>query len=80
MASGRALKVKKARTKINGARNWSLRSACDLLKAEASTKGKAVSIDWKERVVQVNSEIVFKQDKDERTGTFTSAFAHLRMA
>ena len=45
---------------------------------KAAPGGAEAKLDWKERVVKVNEEVVFKQDKDE-LGMFKGNFAHLKL-
>ena len=37
-------------------------------------------MDFKERVVKVQDEVVFKQGKTELTGTFSGNYSHLTLA
>ena len=72
--------VKKALSKINAARNTALRRAGDLIKAHANGKDKTIKIEWvKERGVTVDGTFAFTQNKTELQGTFTSAFADLKL-
>ena len=75
---GNELLVKLARTKLNEKRNYSLRKAEELIKSDASSKNKAVKIDWKERQVLVNNAVAFMQDKMETEGSFVVGFWALR--
>ena len=50
-----------------------------MLKADAAANGKSISIEWKDRAVKVERDEVFKQEKTELGGTFSGAFAHLRL-
>ena len=75
-AGGKSLLVKKACTQKASSRNWALRKGEELVKAAPG--GAEAKLDWKERIVKVNEEVVFKQDKDE-LGMFKGNFAHLKL-
>ena len=77
--AGGSIKVKRARTKVNGARDYALRSASDKLKEAPEARGKNIKIEWKERVVKVGDDEAFQQEKDELSGRFVGTFAHLRL-
>lgn len=77
---GQQVSVKNALTKVNAKRNYSLRSACDLIKADAKANGKTVELKWSDRSVVVDSVAVFGQDRHEVCGKFLGEFAHLSLA
>ena len=74
-----ALTAKQARSKVNAQRNWSPRKAEELVKAAPGSQGKNVQILFKDRVVKVDEEVAFKQDKHELGGAFCGGFAHLTL-
>ena len=73
------LKIDRARTKAQRARNWALRKAEELAKVEAQKRGVvgAARIDFTMPVrrVYVGDELAFAQKKDELRGTFVDVFA-----
>ena len=78
--SGNEITVKFARTKINGARDYSLRAACELIKKQSISESKQVEIKWgTDRHITVDKEVVFQQDKIEVGGTFMAPYDGLVM-
>ncbi len=73
------LKIDRARTKAQRARNWALRKAEELAKVEAQKRGVvgAARIDFTMPVrrVFVGDELAFAQKKDELRGIFVDVFA-----
>ena len=73
------LKIDRARTKAQRARNWALRKAEELAKVEAQKRGVvgAARIDFTMLVrrVYVGDELAFAQKKDELRGIFVDVFA-----
>ena len=76
---GSTITVKRAKTKVNNARNYSLRAACDKLKASPEARGKNIQLEWKDRVVKVDSTVAFEQKKEDLSGKFVGSFAHMRL-
>ena len=74
-----ALTAKQARTKVNAQRNYSLRKAEELIKADPKAKDKNVQIHYKDRLIKVDDSIAFKQDKHELGGTFSGGYDHLAL-
>ena len=79
LSTGEKVKLKKAKTKVGTQRDYALRKASDMLKADAATNGKSISIEWKDWAVKVERDEVFKQEKTELGGTFSGVFAHLQL-
>ena len=75
------LKIDRARTRAQRARNWALRKAEELAKIEASKLGipGAGRIDFTMpvRKVYVGNVLAFQQKRDELRGEFVSAFSKL---
>lgn len=71
------LRLKASLTSVNRKRNWALRKAEEILKANSHANTK---IDWKERVVSCKDEIAFKQSKFDLTGTFVDQFSSLSLS
>ena len=71
------LRVKQALTSVNRKRNWALRRAEEILKANTHTSTK---IDWKERIVNCKDQIAFKQSRYDLTGNFIEEFASLSLS
>ena len=73
--------VKPARSKMQGARNYALKQAAEILKKSELTRGKQVEIAWLEepRCVKVAGAAAFKQAKGETRGRFEDGFAHLSL-
>ena len=53
LTDGTRVKLKRALTEFNKQRNWALRKAEELIKAEPATKDKQVTIDFVSRAVKV---------------------------
>ncbi len=74
-----ALKIQRARTRAQRARNWALRKAEELAKIEAQRRGVsgAARIDFMmpTRKVFIGEELAFVQQKDELRGQFVDVFA-----
>jgi hypothetical protein len=77
--NGTSISIKKARTKIQDKRNYSMRTACDMVKASPLTQEKSVTISWDDRQVLVDRVVAFKQGKDESGGTFMAPYADLNL-
>ena len=60
-------------------RNYNLRQAHEMIKSADQVKNKNVQIKWKDRVIKVDSQVVFQQDKSELTGTFLASFESLHL-
>ena len=77
------LKIDRARTRAQRARNWALRKAEELAKVEASKLGipGAGRIDFTMpvRKVFVGNVLAFQQKRDELRGEFVSAFSALAL-
>ena len=77
------LKIDRARTRAQRARNWALRKAEELAKIEASKLGipGAGRIDFTMpvRKVFVGNVLAFQQKRDELRGEFVSAFSTLAL-
>ena len=79
LACGGKVKAKFALTDFNKQRNWALRKAEELIKAEPAATNKRVAIDFSARVVKVDSSTAFEQGRDESRGTFMGAFSALTL-
>ncbi len=76
---GQSVTIKKALTEDARRRNAALRRAADLLKGERA-KHATVKIEWTgERGVTVDGAYAFSQGKKDLTGTFTGAYADLKL-
>ena len=73
------MKAKFALTDFNKQRNWALRKAEELIKAEPAATNKRVAINFSARVVKVDSSTAFEQGRDESRGTFMGAFSALTL-
>ncbi len=73
------LKIERARTRAQRARNWALRKAEELAKVEAQRRGirgsSRIDFAMPVRKVFVGDELAFAQQKDELRGTFVDVFA-----
>ena len=73
------LKIDRARTRTQRARNWALRKAEELAKIEAQRRGVTgparIDFTMPVRRVFVGDELAFAQKKDELRGTFVDVFA-----
>jgi hypothetical protein len=76
---GQDVAIKPAITKINSQRNYSIRKAEEILKADPANQGKNIESILKDRVVQVAGHIAFRQDKNELGGTFVGPYSHLSL-
>ena len=72
---GSSIVIKPSISKLNLARNYSLKKAMELIKTDAAVATKTVVI--KDRNAMVDMEVAFIQSKDEVGGTFQVPFAHL---
>eukprot|EP00959_Pyramimonas_sp_CCMP1952_P083448 1744393-Pyramimonas_sp.AAC.1 len=70
MSSGENVKINMAVTKINLSRNWALRKAEELIKADRRTGSQSVKADWKNRTITVNGNLVFEQSAGDLKGCF----------
>ena len=72
------LKVQRARTRAQRARNWALRKAEELAKIEAKRRGisgtTGIDVTMPQRKVLIDDELVFLQERDELRGQFVSRF------
>jgi hypothetical protein len=76
---GKTVSAKPGISKVNAARNYALRKAEEMLKADPGSAGKGVTADLKERVVKVGAHVAFAQLQKELGGTFAGGFAHLKL-
>jgi pyridoxine/pyridoxamine 5'-phosphate oxidase len=76
---GRAVIIKKTRTKLGKERNDHMRKAEELIKASPHATGKDVTILWlqKERQVTVNGAVAFAQPPGDPRGTFNAPYLDL---
>ena len=75
---GISVKIKRALSKINASRNYSLRRADELLKADARASGQEVKAFWTgQRRVEVGGVVAFAQDNTELTGRFAPPFDNI---
>ena len=70
------LRVKQALTSVNRKRNWALRRAEEILKANTHMSTK---IDWKKRIVSCKDQIAFKQSRYDLTGKFIEGLDSLSL-
>ena len=75
----KAVMIKQARTQLNTTRNTSLRTAEQKIKEDAKAQNKEVKIEWKDRTVLCDKYEVFRQQKNELTGTFKGAFSSMSL-
>ena len=73
-SSGTPLRFARAKTHVQLPRNYALKKAKDLVEKHAAAKNKAVSINWKNRAVEVDGKDVFTQDKNDTAGKFMQPF------
>ncbi len=66
-------------TKVNAARNYAMRKAEEMLKADPKSAGKGVDASMKDRAIKVGGAIAFSQGKKELGGTFSEPFVHLTL-
>ena len=83
-AGDTTIPTKPARTKINGKRNFSLRRAEELIKADPQASGKEVKINWNDsesgvRTVSVDNSTAFTQSKSDLVGKFSAPFESLAL-
>ena len=71
--------IKNALSKINGARNFSLREAERMAKERVTIGKETISIDFKTRCVNHGTTAIFVQKKDDMKGTFQGDFADLSL-
>ena len=79
---GKELTVTRAMTRSADARNKALRNAADALKEQAGLPAKDVVIEWidsKGRGVKVKGQYAFEQPRGRDIGSFTDAYAHLKL-
>jgi hypothetical protein len=78
MTSAGNMSCNRAKASIQLKRNGSLKKAAELLKKDARCKIKSVNIAWKQddgtkdRSVEVDGHIVFKQQISDLAGSFES--------
>ena len=75
---GQKVAVKHAKTEFFAKRDYSLGKAAELVKAEA--QGRSVSVERNSRTVKVDTDVVFKQEKEDSGGTFSGEFSHLALS
>ena len=82
--SGNELKIDCAKTEFQSSRNAVLRRVMDVLKKDARCKADDVKIEWrmpdaknKDREVQVDGVIAFRQLVDDSSGCFLGSFSDL---
>ena len=71
------MQIKPAISKVNLARNYSLKKATEMIKADSAYTGGVV--DNKGRTVMAADAEAFVQDKTETGGRFVSTFSHLEL-
>ena len=79
---GKELTVTRSMTRSADARNKALRNAADALKEQVGLPDKDVVIEWvdsKGRGVKVKGKYVFEQPRGRDIGSFTDAYAHLKL-
>jgi hypothetical protein len=77
--NGHSIGIKSARTKFNSSRNYSMRSALDLIKSHPTTGTKVVEFKWDERTVTVDNIAVFSQAKGDIGGKFLPPYSDLSL-
>ena len=80
-ASGVQIKMKPATSALDLSRNWSLKKAEELIRADPAAQSKEVTVKKGEgRGVFVDKELVFEQrDRYSRGGRFCAPFEHLEL-
>ena len=81
-SSGSKLSCKRAKTAFQLKRNSSLFKASDALKKDNRCKNKSIQINWKmdgskDRSVQVDGNIVFRQSPNDIAGKFAAPFEQM---
>ena len=69
--------MQSAITAINLKRNWSIRTAQDLIKKSSLSSDKEINIDFKERKITVGGQLAFTQSPNQLKGTFVKPFNSL---
>jgi hypothetical protein len=77
LGNGIEVTIVPSRSKLKGMRDYSLKKAADLIKADGRSNGKAAKIIWKDRIVELDGNVVFKQPQFDTGGSFLGLFAHL---
>lgn len=79
---GGTIRADYAKTAKQLTRNWAMKKANDLIKADGRSSGPDIVINWKiegskDRSVTVNGFVAFLQEKQDSIGTFSVDFEHL---
>ena len=79
---GGAIRADYAKTAKQLTRNWAMKKANDLIRAEGKSSGADIFINWKiegskDRSVTVNGFVAFLQEKQDSIGSFSEDFQHL---
>ena len=77
MSGGSSIAVRPALSKLYLARNYALKRASELIKADSGSAGKTV--ETKDRTIVVGGQEAFVQGKNEPAGSFVGPFAHLAL-
>ena len=76
LRDGTEVAFKQAITGINRSRNWALRTSNDLVKSAGAVNPK---INWKDRTVETDEGVAFKQGPTDLRGNFSGTFTHLSL-
>ena len=79
---GGAIRADYSKTAKQFTRNWALKKAQDLIKADGKSSSGNVVINWKiyglkSRTVTANDAVAFSQEKQNPIGEFKGEFVHL---
>ena len=67
-------------TKLNGARNWDISKAEELLKNDLLSNGKEIKTSMaNNREIRIDGRIAFAQSSFELRGSFFSSYLHLKL-
>ena len=78
-SSGTPLRFARAKTHLQLSLNYALKKAKDLVEKHVAAKNKTVSINWKNRAVDVGGKRVFTQEKHDMAGKFMQPFMDISL-
>ena len=76
-SGGSSVQIKLVISKLNLARNYALKKATEMIKADAAYAG--ATVETKGRTVMVGDAEAFVQDKSEPGGRFVGSYSHLAL-
>ena len=78
-SSGTPLRFARAKTHLQLSRNYALKKAKDLVEKHAASENKVVSMNWKNRAVEVDGKDVFTQEKNDMAGKSMQPFVDISL-